>query len=141
MLGNGPKQYPSVLCHKRTKVNERRAVSKDTRTILNRCFSIESTDGEVIFNKCRHKCSSILEYMSLELPLPLFSSLIQSPDWKERATNVHSPPSVSLPIQSITKSHADCVFCRKLRPMLIVVPTEAGFKMYICHNLFIPAGS
>lgn len=45
-----------VLCNnKRTKANERRTVSKDSRKILNRCFLLESTGGKVICNKCRHK--------------------------------------------------------------------------------------
>lgn len=138
MPGHGPKQYPCVLCNKRTRANKRRTVSKYTRKILNRCFLIESTDGKVICNKCRHKCSSF-KYKSSEVPLP--SSLIQSPDRKKRASNVQSPPSVSLPIQSTAKSHAYCVLCRKPGPRLIVVPIEARFKVYLYHNLFIPSGS
>lgn len=138
MPGHGPKQYPCVECNKRTKANDRRTGSKDTRKILNRCFLIESTDEKVICNKCRHKCSSF-KYKSSEVPLP--SSSIQSPDRKKRASNVQSPPSVSLPIQSTAKRHAYCVLCRKPGPMLIVVPSEARFKVYLCHNLFIPSGS
>lgn len=138
MPGHGPKQYPCVWCNKRTKANDRRTVSKDTRKILNRCFLIESTDEKVICNKCRHKCSSF-KYKSSEVPLP--SSSIQSPDRKKRASNVQSPPSVSLPIQSTAKSHAYCVLCRKPGPRLIVVPSEGRFKVYLCHNLFIPSGS
>lgn len=138
MPGHGPKQYPCVLCNKRTRANKRRTVSKNTRKILNRCFLIESTDEKVICNKCRHKCSSF-KYKSSEVPLP--SSSIQSPDRKKRASNVQSPPSVSLPIQSTAKSHAYCVLCRKPGPRLIVVPSEARFKVYLCHNLFIPSGS
>lgn len=138
MPGHGPKQYPCVLCNKRTRANKRRTVSKYTRKILNRCFLIESTDGKVICNKCRHKCSSF-KYKSSEVPLP--SSSIQSPDRKKRVSNVQSPPSVSLPIQSTAKSHAYCVLCRKPGPRLIVVPIEARFKVYLYHNLFIPSGS
>lgn len=137
MPGHGPKQFPCVLCNKRTNANVRRTISNDTRKILNRCLFIESTDGKVICNKCRHKCSSI-KYKLSEVPLP--SSSIHSPDRKKRATNVQSPLSVSLPIQSTAKSQAYCVLCRKPGPRLIVVPTEARFKVYLCHNMFIPSG-
>lgn len=119
-----------------TNANVRRTVSNDTRKILNRCLFIESTDGKVICNKCRHKYS--IKYKLSEVPLP--SSSIHSPDRKKRATNVQSPLSVSLPIQSTAKSHAYCVLCRKPGPRLIVVPTEARFKVYLCHNMFIPSG-
>lgn len=66
--------------------------------------------------------------------------MIQSPDRKKWATNVQRPPSLSLPIQSTGKGHAYCVLCRKPGPRLIVVPTEARFNVYLCHNLFTPAG-
>lgn len=80
----------------------------------------------------------LIKYKLSEVPLP--SPSIHSPDRKKRATNVQSPLSVSLPIQSTAKSHAYCVLCRKPGPRLIVVPTEARFKVYLCHNMFIPSG-
>ncbi|XP_061168891.1 uncharacterized protein LOC133178157 [Saccostrea echinata] len=107
---------------------------------------IERTDGKVICNKCRHRCSSMQKKSATcstgeKIYLPSSVLISSSPDRKKRATNIQSPPSVILPIHSTVKSHAYCVLCKKPGPKLIVVSTETRFKVFISHNVLIPSGA
>ncbi|XP_062602094.1 uncharacterized protein LOC134263728 [Saccostrea cucullata] len=148
MPGQGPKQYPCVLCNKRTNAKERRTVNKRISRTLNRCFLIDRTGGKVICNKCRHKCSSMQKKsatcstgVNIQVPSSAAVSMPSSPVSKRRATNIQSPPSVTLPINSTVKSHAYCVLCKKPGPKLIVVSAEARFKVFLSHNILIPSGA
>lgn len=52
-----------------------------------------------------------------------------------------SPPSITLSIPSTSKSHANCVICKKPGPKLIVVTQYARVRAFIQKEMFVPAGS
>ena len=51
-----------------------------------------------------------------------------------------SPPSVSLPISSTSKSHSYCFICKKPGPKVVVVSPQAKFSVFLQREVLIPAG-
>ncbi|XP_061190072.1 uncharacterized protein LOC133197912 [Saccostrea echinata] len=144
MPGCGPKNYPCILCNKRTKPGERRPVNKSTRKILRRNFMTECRDGGVLCRKCRNKCDALKEtpHQAEKSYGPSCTARpIHSPVGKSTVGSIKSPPSVTLSLLSIVNSHAYCVLCRRPGPKLVVVSTQARFSFFLEQNILIPAGS
>lgn len=139
MPGSGPRQYPCILCNKRTKPCERRPVNKDLSKLLRKYFLIDNAEG-VICNKCRHKCYKIKDQTGART-VPVTPNLSHQTARQDRSNAVSSPPSVCLPIQTTAKSHAYCIICKKPGPKLIVISADVRFKVFMVYNILIPKGS
>lgn len=53
--------------------------------------------------------------------------------------NAFRPPTVSLPCTS--RGHSSCCLCRRPGPKLVVVPVDVRHRLFISHEVIIPAGS
>ncbi|CAC5412518.1 unnamed protein product [Mytilus coruscus] len=58
-----------------------------------------------------------------------------------KRAKLNSSLSISLPISSTLKGHAQCCLCKQRGPKLMVVPQEARFNTFLEKNIIIPAGS
>ena len=60
---------------------------------------------------------------------------------RKSSCSLSRPPSVSLQIPCTSKSHSFCFVCKKPRPKLIVVSSQARFSIFPQNEIIIPAGS
>lgn len=138
MPGDVRLYFKCVLCSKRTKPYERRRVNKEVRKFLRTKFLTDSTENDIICNKCRHKYSE-KTVTKQHNAVTNHNDGFQPPVKKSRLPS--SPPSVSLPVPSTSKSHAYCFLCKRAGPKLIVVSSECRTSVFVSDNILIPAGS
>ena len=107
MPGSTINYYNCIICSKRTKAHERRGISTAVKKVLRKNFLLDSfKDSDVICNKCRHLCRK-------NFVQPQVTAQIQKPHQNEVNTKPQfSPPSITLPIPSTSKSHAYCCICK-----------------------------
>ncbi|XP_062587204.1 uncharacterized protein LOC134248846 [Saccostrea cucullata] len=143
MPGDGPKNFPCLLCNKRTKPYERRKITKAENRFLQKNFLITVCDKHgTLCSKCRHKYYASEKQKVHEVPKSNGESDDYCPIPKCRKPNaVSSPPSVSLSIPSTPKSHAQCFLCKRAGPKLMVVPSNARFNVFLNCEVIVPAGS
>lgn len=55
--------------------------------------------------------------------------------------NAFSPPTVSLPFSCTSRGHSSCCLCKRPGPKLVVVPVDVRHRLFISHEVIIPAGS
>ena len=145
MPGQKDHNFECVLCSKRTRQKERRKCNKAIQAFFSKCLFVNSTDNDIICNKCRHKYYNDIQKSNSQCTADSnstgdeYGDEYTPPKRKQKITG--SPPSVSLPIKSTTKSHAYCFICRKPGPRLVVIPSEIRTRVLIFQNVWIPEGS
>ncbi|XP_062614066.1 uncharacterized protein LOC134275791 [Saccostrea cucullata] len=149
MPGKGPKNFPCLLCRKRTKQHERRKITKSERRYLEKNFFVTVNNEDTLCNKCRHKyyaCTPGKEEQANQ------KQQNNTPDNKDdsdyfptpkrpKSRAIASPPSVTLAIPSTFKSHSSCFLCKRRGPKLVVVSSKARYDVFMKHEIIIPAGS
>ena len=105
MPGSGPCQYLHIM-QKRPKSCQRIPVNKDLSKVLRKYVLLDKPEG-VICNRCSHECYKIKD-QTAKTNSPSDTKLSHQKERLDKVTSsaVSSPSSVSLPIQSIAKSHA-----------------------------------
>ena len=120
------RHYVCVLCGGRPTPSNRRPASSFIQ-ILSRNFSVDAVETDVLCNKCRHKCRNISRRK--QLPNPRDEDESKDPTFtspkKRKTVPISSPPSISLPLPSSSKSHAYCFVCKKPGPKLLCVSNQA----------------
>lgn len=136
MPGNKTNYFNCVLCSKRTKANERREVSRAIKKVLRKTFLIDSfKDNAVICNRCRHLCHK-------NSGQPVVCARTHQPHQNESSTKTQSsPPSISLPIPSTSKSHAYCCICKKSGSRLVVISQLCRTTAFVEQNVILPPGN
>ena len=114
-------QFKCILCGCKLKVRQRRPVNKHLRKYLRRTFLLESSESDFIYGKCsqpayRQILSPVLHQASLRNGGP------------ESTCRVGIPPSIRLPSQTASKSHAYFLIFKKPRPKVIVVLQQLRTK-------------
>lgn len=138
MPGTGPKSYPCVLCNKRTTPNDRYKIKSQHATIIEKKFLQKTTNEDVLCRKCRYICET-QSFATQESKSD--TSGPSEPCKRMKTSGCASPPSITLSIPSTSKSHANCVICKKPGPKLIVVTQYARVRAFIRKEMFVPAGS
>ena len=133
MPGNKTNYFNCALCSKRTKANERREVSRAIKKVLRKTFVIDSfKDNAVICNRCRHLCHK-------NSGQPVVCARTHQPHQNESSTKTQSsPPSISLPIPSTSKSHAYCCICKKSGSRLVVISQLCRTTAFVEQNVILP---
>jgi hypothetical protein len=128
---------PCVLCGKRLKIHQRRPVNSHLIRYLRKTFMLETTKSNYICGKCsRPAYPSQHNQRSIKsaCPVPVAAE-------KNDIQHLLSPPSVSLNLKTISKSHSYCVICKKVGSSLIVVPSKLRTETLVKHNTLITADS
>nr|XP_022290376.1 LOW QUALITY PROTEIN: uncharacterized protein LOC111102014 [Crassostrea virginica] len=142
MPGLGPKNFPCVLCNKRTKPRERRKISKREKRFLQKQFLVTVKDeNDTLCNKCRHKYYASEKKTINPSPEMENDDCFPTPKCRRSSALLSSSPSVSLSIPSTSRSHSNCFLCKRPGPKLIVVPASARFQVFLKCEIIIPAGS
>lgn len=138
----GDRQYPCILCKKRTKPNERRSITTAISNYIQKSFMLTTGVNDTICNRCRQQYyyqeRSCQQVSACE---PETNSDDDYSPPPKRPSNVQSPPSVSLPIPSTAKSHSYCFICHKPKTKLVVVSSNIRFYIFLHKGVIIPAGS
>ncbi|VDI65719.1 Hypothetical predicted protein [Mytilus galloprovincialis] len=108
-------------------------------------FLVSPNDDDVICDTCRRKYYREGQ-AQVNTPTVLTTDTnANDPDFMPpsapKRAKLSSPLSISLPISSTIKGHAQCCLCKKRGPKLMVVPQEARFNTFLEKNIIIPAGS
>ncbi|XP_052090260.1 uncharacterized protein LOC127726916 [Mytilus californianus] len=149
IIRKGRKDFKCILCEKRTKPGKRRPLcgeaNKNLRNFLSKSFLVLPNDDDVICDTCRRKYYRE-EQAQVNTPTVLTTDTnTNDPDFMPpsapKRAKLSSPLSISLPISSTIKGHAQCCLCKKRGPKLMVVPQEARFNTFLEKNIIIPAGS
>jgi hypothetical protein len=103
---------------------------------------ITTKHGDSLCNKCRHKYyAQEQRQSSIQIPdLDVHRDEEYVPVAKRKHGIMSSPPSVSLPIPSTSKSHSYCFICKKPGPKVVVVSPQAKFSVFLQREVLIPAG-
>ncbi|CAC5379472.1 unnamed protein product [Mytilus coruscus] len=148
-IRKGRKDFKCILCEKRTKPGKRRPLcgeaNKNLRNFLSKSFLVLSNDDDLICDTCRRKYYRE-EQAQVNTPTVLTTDTnTNDPDFMPtsapKRAKLSSPLSISLPISSTIKGHAQCCLCKKRGPKRMVVPQEARFNTFLEKNIIIPAGS
>ena len=148
------RNFPCILCEKRTKPQERRFLSGDNNKPLRKypfkTFFVSVHDGDVLCGKCRRvyytDCNQKLECTSY-----ISSTSTDNHDTEYQPTSsklqrrseptLLSPRNITLPLASIGGSHSTCFVCKKRGPKLIVASASVRFNCFLYNNIIVPAGS
>ena len=135
-----PRRFKCVLCAKRTKQKERRpldgSINKPLRKFLRKTYMVETKNGDVICNKCRHTYyKDRSEKVSSKC-----SSKPQCRQDPPPENNITSPTNISLPISSLGGSHSQCFLCKRRGPKLLRVPAAARNDILIEKLVILPPG-
>ncbi|XP_062572317.1 uncharacterized protein LOC134234281 [Saccostrea cucullata] len=141
------RRYKCALCNKKIPQDERRPATLFLN-VLQKHFSVNVEDTDVLCNKCRHKCrkksKSIATGLTLSRPAPQEEKedpTYASPNPKKTRLSFHSPPSVPLPIPSTSQSHGYCLVCKKPGPKLVTVSHHVRMFVFISRGIIIPSGA
>ena len=103
---------------------------------MRKTFLIDSfKDNAVICNRCRHLCHK-------NSGQPVVCARTHQPHQNESSTKTQSsPPSISLPIPSTSKSHAYCCICKKSGSRLVVISQLCRTTAFVEQNVILPPGN
>ncbi|XP_056004749.1 uncharacterized protein LOC130050081 [Ostrea edulis] len=138
------RHYNCVLCGGRPTSSQRRPASS-FRHILSRHFSVNAVETDVLCNKCRHKCRNTLRRKHIPIVIPSDKDESMDPTFtspkKSKSIPISSPPSISLPLPSSSKSHAYCFVCKNPGPKLLSVSHQARIFAFVQKEIIIPQGA
>ncbi|XP_062620784.1 uncharacterized protein LOC134282405, partial [Saccostrea cucullata] len=137
--------FTCVLCGGRPLSHERRPVQSGQINILSKNFAVDATVSDILCNKCRHKCRNISRKREVSRCTISDKDEANDPSFtspkRTKLTVMSSPPSVSLPFLSSTKSHGYCFVCKKPGPKLISISNHARLHVLIVGEIIIPSGA
>ncbi|KAK3084039.1 hypothetical protein FSP39_007185 [Pinctada imbricata] len=127
-----PRRYKCTLCKREPNQRERRNVTADQRTLLERRFGVRPANDSVLCNRCRYKCYLILKKKEKKV-----ASETEAP-----ALPLNNDASlIELPLPSAPRGHASCCICRKASQKLIVMSAAMRHQAFMDRGRMITAGS
>uniref|UniRef100_K1QXM2 Uncharacterized protein n=1 Tax=Magallana gigas TaxID=29159 RepID=K1QXM2_MAGGI len=137
----GPKSYDCFNCQRRTRQKDRYPIHKKYRSLLYKPTGRTPCETDSLCNRCRPMFDSILRRKDDKKKS---STTLQQPEEKVLHPSQQapfSPPSVTLPFPCTTRGHSLCCLCKKPGPKLVVVPVDVRHRIFISHEIVIPAGA
>lgn len=128
----GPKAYKCFNCPNRTRPRDRYPIPKKVKALLLKRTGRTPSKTDSLCNRCRH------QYQSLQRENVPSSSITTS---SSSVPAAFSPPSVTLPFPSTLRGHSYCCICKRPGPKLVVVPVDVRHRIFVTHEIIIPAGS
>ncbi|CAC5394736.1 unnamed protein product [Mytilus coruscus] len=141
-----------ILCRVGTEKEQNRKrrplcgeANTNLRNFLSKNFLVLPNEDDVICDTCRRKYYRE-EQAQVNTPTVLTSDTnANDPDFMPpsapKRAKLSSSLSISLPISSTLKGHAQCCLCKQRGQKLMVVHQEARFNTFLEKNIIIPAGS
>lgn len=137
----GPKSYGCYNCQRRTRQKDRYPIHKKYKSLLYKPTGRTPCETDSLCNRCRHMFDSILRRKDDKKKS---STSLQQPEEKVLHPSQQapfSPPSVTLPFPCTTRGHSSCCLCKRPGPKLVVVPVDVRHRIFISHEIVIPAGA
>lgn len=132
------RNFPCIICSKRTKQHERRplcgANNKHLRKYIEKTFLVNCRENDVLCGRCRREYYTNRNHQGISGPKPVVQP-------EAKSSMEFSPKNITLPLPSIGGSHSTCCVCKKRGPKLIVVSSKARFNCFLYKNVIIPYGS
>lgn len=141
MPGTGKREFPCILCRKRTKPTERRTLTAELKQLVQKMCVSDPSDEDVLCTACRIKCHVKLKKHIEKKDTAPKDTLFSPQQQGSSSRYARSPPSVTLPLPSSATSHARCFICKRPGPKLIVVPTSERNSVFLHQKILIPYGS
>ncbi|XP_065923262.1 uncharacterized protein [Magallana gigas] len=141
MPGTGKREFPCILCRKRTKPTERRTLTAELKQLVQKMCVFDPSDEDVLCTACRIKCHVKLKKHIEKKDTAPKDTLFSPQQQGSSSRYARSPPSVTLPLPSSATSHARCFICKRPGPKLIVVPTSERNSVFLHQKILIPYGS
>lgn len=141
MPGTGKREFPCILCRKRTKPTERRTLTAELNQLVQKLCVSDPSEKDVLCTACRIKCHVKLKKHIEKKDTATKDRLYSPPQQGNTSRYARSPPSVTLPLPSSATSHARCFICKRPGPKLINVPTSERNSVFLHQKILIPYGS
>lgn len=108
------RNFPCIICSKRTKQHERRPLSgtnnKRLRKYIEKTFLVNCRENDVLCGRCRREYYTNPTQQRNHQGISGHKPVVQT----EAKTSVEFPPkNITLPLPSIGGSHSTCCVCKQ----------------------------
>ncbi|XP_062603508.1 uncharacterized protein LOC134265287 [Saccostrea cucullata] len=130
----GPKMYTCLTCPRRTRLKDRYSIPRKIKSLVIKCTGKTPGGKDSICSRCRFRFKCSLQRKD---KVPVINQTATS----SAQPDISSPPSVMLLFSSTLRGHSACCLCKRPGPKPVVVPVEMRHRLFLSHEVIIPAGS